>query len=103
MISEVYLQDGNKKQHNTKKKPSYAAQRLVDLGTEANAAGHKNVAQVIFLIKGDQEYPKNVKNLKKDTGAKKNNLTEACSYLIGKTVEEGVARLIVEGLREAAI
>ena len=51
---------GTKTNTNTKKKPSYAAQRLVDLGTEANAAGNKNVARVIFLVTGDQEHPDNV-------------------------------------------
>ena len=56
---------GTKTKTNTKKKPSYTAQRLVDQGMEANAAGHKNKAQVIFLVKGDQEHPDNVKNLKK--------------------------------------
>ena len=48
---------GTKTNTNSKKKPSYAAQRLVDQGTEANAAGHTNKAQVIFLVKGDQEHP----------------------------------------------
>ena len=88
--------------NNTKKKkPSHAAQRLADLGTEAVAGGHEDVAQVIFLVKGDQEHPDNIKNLKKDAGAKRSHLEKTYAYLIGSKVEEEeVVRLNVEGLRE---
>ena len=84
------------------KKPSDAAQRLADLGTEANSEGHKEVAAVLFSVKGDvDEYVDNLKNLRSGPGSKRGALEKTYAYLIRKKVEdEEVARLNVEGLRE---
>ena len=84
------------------KKPSDAAQRLADLGTEANSEGQEEVAAVIFSVKGDvDEYVDNLKNLRSGPGLKRGALEKTYAYLIRKKVEdEEVARLNVEGLRE---
>ena len=82
------------------KKPSDAAQRIAELGTEAAAAGPEEVAQVIFKVKGDAEHPDNIKNLSSGPVVKRGFLEKTYVYLVKKEVEDDeVARLNVEGLR----
>ena len=51
-------------------------------------------------MKGDTRHLDNVKNLKTGAGAKRGALERTYAYLIGKKVEEEIAKLNVEGLRE---
>ena len=79
-----------------REKPTNAAQRLADLGTEAKREGKDRVAETILSVKYGKGHEQQVRSLK----GKKEELVSTYAYLINKDEkDEEVACLKPEGLK----